>query len=243
MPLDARQIISAWERGRRASSHDRALLLAELALGPSVEVADWAIGARDHALAEQRIANYGRHARAGMVCPACEQGLEFRVDFEHVCSLGSTRESGPWTLDLDGFRVRFRLPSTRDLRAVAECEQAGGSGRASLLERIVVDCERLGDRTSPTALPESVVAALEAEIERLDPISDIRFGQTCPACQQRFVAPFDVATFCWQELEVDARRLLQEVDALACCYGWSEAEILALGRERRLSYLEIRGLT
>jgi hypothetical protein len=243
LTVDDRQIIGVWERGRRASSHERALLLAEHALGPGVDAGNLPIGARDHAVANQRLADHGQYAQAGMVCPVCEQGLEFRVDFAHVCSLGSTRELGPWTLEVDGFRVRFRLPSTRDLQALAEREQAGGSGRALLLERIVVDCERLGDRTTTAGLPEPVVAALEAEIERLDPISDIRFGQSCPACEHRFVAPFDVARFCWQELEVDARRLLQEIDALACCYGWSEAEILSLGRERRLSYLEIRGLT
>jgi hypothetical protein len=239
--LGAQQIIGVWERGRRASSHDRALLLAELALGPGVELAGLAIGDRDRALAEQRIATYGAVAPACVVCPACSEGLEFRVDFAAVCGLGEPGDrGGSFVIEIESFRVEFRLPSTADLLAIT---QNAAHGRAVLIERIILVAEREGDRVSPSSLPVSVIAALEAEIERLDPISDIRFGQTCPACQHRFVAPFDVARFCWHELDVDARRLLQEVDVLARVYGWSEAEILALSRARRSTYLEICGVS
>ena len=235
--LEAQQIISAWERGRRASSQARALLLAELA---GVEAEQLPIGTRDVLLARQRIATYGAQAPAYVVCPACSEGLEFRVDFERVVELGDVREDdGPWTLERDGFRVRFRLPDTLDLLAIAEQPDRG---RAVLLERIVIAAEREGDRIAVGGLPDEVVAAIEAEIERLDPVSDIRFGQTCPACAHRFVAPFDVARFCWHELDVDARRLLQEVDALARVYGWAEAEILSMSRARRMTYLEICGV-
>lgn len=239
--LGAQQIISVWERGRRASSHDRALLLAELALGSGVELIGLAIGARDRALAEQRIATYGAVAPAFVVCPACSEGLEFRVDFARVCELRDPGEcEGSFVLEHESFRVEFRLPSTGDLMAIT---QDAEHGRAVLIERIILAAERQGDHVSPGSLPASVIAALEAEIERLDPISDIRFGQTCPNCQHRFVAPFDVARFCWHELDVDARRLLQEVDVLARIYGWSEAEILTLSRARRSTYLEICGVT
>jgi hypothetical protein len=238
--LDAQQIIGVWERGRRASSHTRAVLLAEQAGVEPERAAQLAIGARDRVLAEQRVATYGAVAPAYVVCPACSEGLEFRVDFERVCELGGTSPEGEsFTLEHEAFRVEFRLPSTADMLAItADAEH----GRAVLIERIILVAERQGDRVSPAALPDSVIAELEAEIERLDPVSDIRFGQNCPACQHRFVAPFDVARFCWHELDVDARRLLQEVDVLARIYGWSEAEILGLSRTRRSTYLEICGV-
>jgi hypothetical protein len=235
--LEAQQIITAWERGRRASSHARALLLAELA---GVQAEHLPIGTRDVVLARQRIATYGAEAPAYVVCPACNEGLEFRVSFARVVELGCVHaDEGPWTLERDGFRVRFRLPDTLDLQAIAEQPE---HGREVLLERIVIAAEREGDQISTASLPEELVAAIEAEIERLDPVSDIRFGQTCPACSHRFIAPFDVARFCWHELDVDARRLLQEVDALARIYGWGEADILAMSRTRRLTYLEMCGV-
>lgn len=240
--LDAQRIIGVWERGRHASSHERAQLLAELS-GFAPEAAEsMALGTRDAALAAQRIATYGAKARASVTCPACSEPLEFGIDFEALRDLGFTRPGeGPWALSLESFRVEFRLPTSADLRAVAGSE-AAVAARALLLERVVLSAEREGDTIPAALLPEPIVAALEAEIEQLDPISDVRFGQTCPACLHRFVAPFDVASFCWHELDVDARRLLQEVDLLARTYGWSEAEILGMSRVRRLTYLELGGL-
>jgi hypothetical protein len=41
------------------------------------------------------------------------------------------------------------------------------------------------------------------------------------------------------KIDMLARRLLREVDALARVYGWSEAAILALPATRRQAYLEI----
>ena len=242
--LDAQEIIGVWERGRRASSHERALLLAELAGLDRSESNALAIGTRDAALAAERIARFGVRARAAISCPSCREGLEFNVNFQAARELGFTQPGeGPWLLEHESFSLRFRLPSTTDLMAVAEHEKRGESGRAALLERIVLDAARNGDPVSPKVLPEAVIAAVEAEIERLDPISDIRFAQACPTCQYRFEAPFDIARFCWHELDVDARRLLQEVDLLARSYGWSESEILGMSRVRRLTYLEMCGLT
>jgi hypothetical protein len=241
--LDAQEVIGVWERGRRASSHERALLLAELTGLDRQLASELAIGTRDAALAEQRIAMFGEVARAAVTCPACSEALEFSVDFAAVREFGHTRPGdGPWSIRHDSFEVEFRLPSTADLLAVAEQREDGG-GRTLLIERIVVRAERNGDAVLARVLPETVIAAVEGEMERLDPISDIRFAQSCPACQHRFEAPFDVARFCWHELDVDARRPLQEVDLLARLYGWSEGEILRMSRVRRMTYLEMCGLT
>ena len=44
--------------------------------------------------------------------------------------------------------------------------------------------------------------------------------------------------FLWDEVDVRARRLLDEVHALAGAYGWSEQRILALSEARRRAYLD-----
>ena len=49
---------------------------------------------------------------------------------------------------------------------------------------------------------------------------------------------FDVPAYLWEELDVRARRLLDEVHALARSYGWAEREILALSEVRRNAYLD-----
>lgn len=235
--LDGQDIITVWERGRRASDHVRALLLAELAGVPRGRALELPLGSRDAMLAELRVATYGEQAPAFVTCPACGEGLEFVVDFTKVLALARPLDDESIELERDGVRVRVRLPATHDLLALVGLEQA----RAALLERVVVVAEREGRRLAASDLPPELVSAIELAIEERDPISDIRFGQTCPTCQHRFVAPFDVARFCWHELDVDARRTLQEIDVLARTYGWSERELLEMSRTRRLTYLELCG--
>jgi hypothetical protein len=47
-----------------------------------------------------------------------------------------------------------------------------------------------------------------------------------------------MAAFLWAEIEARARRLLREVHILATAYGWTEAEVLSLGENRRARYVE-----
>ena len=49
----------------------------------------------------------------------------------------------------------------------------------------------------------------------------------------------DVGSFVWAELHAHGRRVLREVDVLARAYGWTEAEVLALGERRRAAYLAL----
>jgi hypothetical protein len=52
---------------------------------------------------------------------------------------------------------------------------------------------------------------------------------------------FDMPAYFWSEIQMGARRLLQEVHALASAYGWRESEILMLSAARRRAYLEMVG--
>ena len=98
-----------------------------------------------------------------------------------------------------------------------------------------------GSTATAEAVPETVVRALEGELDRLDPQADLTLELRCDACAHAWETVFDIAAFLWREVEVEARRMLRGVDVLARAYGWSEAEILALSHERRRSYLELVG--
>ena len=74
-----------------------------------------------------------------------------------------------------------------------------------------------------------------------DPQADVRLAVTCPSCGTGWEVPFDAGSFLWSEVEAWARRTLLEVHQLAAAYGWSEAEVLALGPRRRQAYLELVG--
>ncbi len=89
------------------------------------------------------------------------------------------------------------------------------------------------------ALPERMLDLMAAEMARCDPQADVELALACPGCGQPYTVLFDVETFLWMKIDMLARRLLREVDALARVYGWSEAAILALPATRRQAYLEI----
>jgi len=50
---------------------------------------------------------------------------------------------------------------------------------------------------------------------------------------------FDIVSFFWSEICVQAKRLLREVHILARAYGWREADILSMSAARRQLYLEM----
>jgi rubredoxin len=78
---------------------------------------------------------------------------------------------------------------------------------------------------------------IEGALESADPWADLSLAFQCPACGRDGEAGFDVASYLWEEVDVSARQLLNEVHLLAQAYGWSEAEILALSPARRSAYL------
>jgi hypothetical protein len=75
-------------------------------------------------------------------------------------------------------------------------------------------------------------------LDAADPCIDVSIDLTCPACTHTWNAPFDIAAFLWDEIEVRARQLLDDVHVLAARYGWTEAEILRLSDARRSAYIE-----
>ncbi|MEQ1955821.1 hypothetical protein [Mesorhizobium sp. CN2-181] len=72
-----------------------------------------------------------------------------------------------------------------------------------------------------------------------DPGPALGFAVGCPECHLPIPIEIDPLELLARELQMGAHRLLAEVHSLAFHYGWSEAEILALPRNRRWRYLEL----
>jgi hypothetical protein len=106
--------------------------------------------------------------------------------------------------------------------------------------RIILAARCLGDEREPGNPPPAAVDAVSECLARCDPQAEALLATDCPGCGHRALVSFDIASFLWAELAAEARRLVQEVDALARRYGWCEADI-ALGSARRRLYLEMAG--
>jgi hypothetical protein len=238
--LSPRELLDVWERGSTQRPHERAhtILAAALHDQPEAALDDLSVGRRDSLLLDVRELTFGPTLDAVVACGRCGERLERRFGPDEVRA--QTPADGPATAEVvaGGWCVRIRPPSARDLAAAAD---AGGAAeaRAVLLERCVVEAIE-GELPRPVAdLPAKVLEAIEARMAELDPQADVRLAMSCPACGERWDEALDIAAFLWSEIDAWAPRALRDVHVLASAYGWSEADILALGPRRLAAYLEM----
>lgn len=237
---DDSAIVDAWERLAVASPTRRAVELAALTSGvASDDVARWPIGRRDTALLDARAAMFGPSAPCYVQCPHCAAEHEFEIDLRAIRS-EPEHLVAQTDVSCDSFAVTLRLPTSEDLLAIERADDVD-DGLGALLVRCVVHASVAGDGVDPRRLPPVVVDAIARAIDSADPGADISFALTCHDCAQPWDAPFDIASYLWREIDIAARRCLQQVDALARAYGWTEATILGLSSMRRRAYLELVG--
>jgi hypothetical protein len=186
------------------------------------------IGTRQAALLDLYADNFADRLRGLATCPGCGTEVALDVPVAELTGVASpAAEAAP--LEVGGQTIHWRLPAGEDLAAAAECTDPA-EGALLLASRCLVD---------PAPVTADLREALARRIAAADPLAEISFDMTCPACQQRWDSPLDIGEFVWRRLESAAWRLLREVDELARCYGWSEQQILALPPARRLAYLEL----
>jgi hypothetical protein len=224
--MDAQSLIACWERGRRRHPLDRALLLYAAA-APDEDpnsLADRPLGRRNTALLRLRRSLFGDALESCVDCQKCGEKLQFALSADALLERAASHALTHAQLG----EVRLRLPTTRDLASVA-AEPEETLAVRKLLERLV-----------DTPQEESGFSdeELTRALDTADPCLDLTLDLSCPACNHAWSAPFDVPAYLWEEIDVRARRLLDEVHALARTYCWSEEQILALSEARRRAYLE-----
>lgn len=238
--LGAEQLLNVWEQGLNQPLLQRALMLLVAAFPDRSPdgFATLSIGERDLLLMQLRERLFGQQLSNTAVCPQCNERTEWQsriADFV-IDTERSDTQADRFELQTEGYQLRFRLPNSLDIAAVAN---AGGTENAAqqLLLRCVLEVKRGGVNCATEPLPEVVIQALTERIESLDPRADIRIHLTCPGCGHSWCALFDIASFLWAEINGWAERTLQMVYRLAAAYGWSEQDILNLSPVRRQLYL------
>jgi len=242
-PLSVPELLTVWERGLAALPFERALSILSVASPESspAALARLSIGRRDANLLQLREWAFGSELAILATCPSCRQALELTMPVAAFRS--STDSVGNPTSDLENsvmlqdYTVRYRSPNTEDLAGCAGLELA--AGRRKLLACCVTDARCQGESVSAEELPEEVERRVVEQIAAMDPQADTRLDLTCPECHQRWNEVFDVVSFFWAEIDAWARRVLREVNVLACAYGWRESDILALSPIRRQIYLSM----
>ena len=247
--LSAAELLSVWERTRDHPPAFQALPLLSAAAPeyPADELARLSIGQRDACLLTLRELLFGPRLNGVTACPECHQRLELAFSVAEVrveptpVSAGEPAEA--MTLTSDGYRVRFRLPSSLDLASLdpdSEADQAREHLLGRCIESVVRE-EAGGGQEDPAGLPQAVVTAIAEYMNAADPQADTRLALSCPECHHEWQAMFDIATYLVAEIDELVGHLLREVHGLARAYGWREADILAMTPARRRAYLELAG--
>jgi hypothetical protein len=238
--LSANKLLSVWERALVQRPAERAHTLLDAASDDASreDIAQLSIGQREARLLDFREQTFGGTFNVIASCPGCDERLELNFTASDVRVESENQTPSTLAIERDGYVVTFRLPQSLDLAALhpdADTEE----NRRHLLDRCVITAERAGRKISGAELPDEIVSAIAAKMAEADPLANIEVALNCPACSHSWHAPLDVALFLWTELNAWAIRLLRDVHALACAYGWTEADILALSPTRRRLYLEM----
>lgn len=240
-PLTAQRIVEAWDRGKKAPAYQRPLALLSVALPDAdpADLVDLSLGRRDAMLLDLRSKTFGAALTSYTSCAHCQATLHFELDASEILAEGAqTRGQLAGSVEQDGFEIRFRPPTTRDLAATAACGSID-EGRDVLLDRCVVEATKDGARLPPHELPAELVERVGALIEEMDPLIEVPVNLSCSGCDRETSVVLDIGAFFWEEVAAAAERLLYDVFLLARSYGWKERDILAMGAARREYYLEM----
>jgi hypothetical protein len=140
------------------------------------------------------------------------------------------------TVTIQGTNFNLRCPNSLDAAAAASSENVEAAKR-TLLSRCA--CGLGGANLNFDALPQSIQTAIAAELAAIDPQAEMLLDLACPSCGHTWQSVFDILPFLWTEIRARARRLLQEVDALARTYSWSQSDILGMSEARRALYVQL----
>jgi hypothetical protein len=239
--LSGQEILRIWEIGLGQSPAERALTILGTAF-PELsreELLALSVGQRDAHLLTVREYTFGSQFASFAECQGCQEALEFTLA---LADLRITPEK-EFTDQLhqvtaEGYELHFRLPNSLDLVTISSCREVSAA-RDMLVRRCVVMVNQNGVEVTVDVLPQTAITALASQMVERDPQAELQLDLCCPACGHRWSVVFDIVSFIWIEICVQARRLMREVHTLARAYGWREADILSMGTARRQSYLEM----
>jgi hypothetical protein len=206
-----------------------AVALAEVGGEPATPavVRELAVGDRQF-LARQLSGHLGRgRVWLTATCTACGESFDFAVPQTEL----PVKEAGagyPYAeVETPRRRLRLRVPTGADQEAIA------GLGDDDAVRLLFERCLLAGDAAADA--DDGELAAAETAVEAVAPEVALAAVAACPACG----AGNEIAVDPYLVLAVHPEELFVEVHRLASSYHWSEAEILALPRDRRRLYLRL----
>ncbi|GAX60152.1 hypothetical protein SCALIN_C05_0237 [Candidatus Scalindua japonica] len=205
------------------------------------QLASLSIGQRDKYLLEMRERNFGSKLKGFAECPHCSEHLELDISTTELQDLkvsSSGNNGNTLEYNIGDIKINYRLPNSIDLAAVAECKEAK-SAYNLLVERCLVKVASNEKEITINQLSDDDIDKLAEHMAKSGLQEEILINLQCALCNHKWQMNFDIETFLWNDISVHAKRLLQEVHALAFSYKWREKDILTMSSVRRRHYLEM----
>ncbi|MEU7603594.1 hypothetical protein [Streptomyces sp. NPDC041003] len=225
-------LLRAWEQAASAPEAARSAVFVHLAgLSPDLDAAlDLDVGACASLAALAHTIAFGCEVAGVVACQACGELMDTQIRLppaEELAVVPAARAHGALVGDLT-----VRPPTTRHLIAAAAVPDRA---RTVLLSC----CVRRSDGApfDPSSLTAEEEAWLDAAAERLTGEALLMLRMQCPACDRLVRAALDPGAVLWDQIDVAALQLMEDVAALARAFGWSEADVLAMPASRRAAYL------
>lgn len=214
------------------------------------------IADRQYLLLKLREITFGDRIEGTLACPWPDCGAKVDIDFstQDIPVKRSEKVAPFYRVELspeaapEGSNserhpvVTFRLPNGEDQEVIGpELDRDPARALTHLFERCLQQADTGGHHGGHSIEQLSSQARLEIEraMEAHAPHLELDMDLTCPECGRAFTAPFDLQDFFFGELSSRRDLLYRQVHYLAYHYHWSEQEILAMPREKRLDYIEI----
>ncbi|MBB6228861.1 hypothetical protein [Polymorphobacter multimanifer] len=202
-------------------------------LHPLVEAADErgplleeCCGAYNHRLLRFCTMLTVERSKVSSQCSACRESMDVEI---FVTKLLETR-AGDRNAEVSVGASIFRLPRMADLGAIESGPDA---------EPIILQLARICRIRGLEPIGEDLVDALSSAFDTADPAAAIKLDHACTQCGHRALVSVQVELLVANAATQASTRLLQDIDAIASAYGWSEPQIMTLPPERRGRYVEI----
>jgi len=231
--LVATALLDVWERGQTLPLAERALQALAAWEGDRAAASSLPLDELNRRLLDMRSDVFGDRLEFFAECAHCGMEVEFAVS---ASSFGDSPDGElDACLELGELTIACRPPSTSDVMEASKASDA----RRALLERCVLEVSSGSTILRVGELPDGAIRTVEEYLDERHPLLDITFAIECPECSHGWTETLDIASYLWDDIDLEARRLLNEVALLARAYGWSESDVLEMRAHRRAHYLEL----
>ena len=218
-------------------THLAMALLSSIAVSPNGSGVEWnhlSLTDLDTALLLTRQLLLGKRIRADAICPSdgCSAPIEVSFYIQDYLTHHAPRkprgvkpDAEPGWFQFQDGAISFRLPVVADQAAIARHPHP----KQELMQRCI----------RPPDLKARQLRRVENALEAIAPSLAGTLQGKCVECGAEVEIFFDPQQFTLRELRNQAAFIYEDIHLLAFYYQWSEAEILALPRHRRMHYAEM----